>query len=221
MRAVAFDAMGVLYSTADDLRATLVPFAIEHGSSLSEENIARVYRRAMIGDLSAADLWRELGVRGDPTELEAEYLGRYSLTPGIRDLLDQLHADGIVLGCISNDIAEWSQTRRARLGLDRRIAHWTVSGEIRARKPDPRIYQSFVESVGLEAQDVVFVDDRVANVDAAAALGFITMLVDFAAPPTEPNVLRSVADLRTALTSILSGRSAVREPPASTLPPTR
>jgi FMN phosphatase YigB (HAD superfamily) len=92
---------------------------------------------------------------------------------------------------------------------------------IRARKPDPRIYRSFLESVGLEAQDVVFVDDRVANVDAAAALGFTTMLVDFAGSPTDPNVLRTVADLRTALTSILSGRSVVREPPPAPVPPTR
>lgn len=203
MPAVAFDAMGVLYTTRDDLANELIPFALEHGSSLTPEDIRRIYRRAMVGELTAAALWRELGISVDES-VENTYLRRYALVPGMTDLLDELRGQGVVLGCISNDIAEWSRTRRGLFGLDARILHWTVSGELGVRKPDVRIYQAFLEKSGLRASEVIFVDDRPANVDAAAAAGFATLLVDFAGGTAVPTAVRSVSDLRAALGTALA-----------------
>lgn len=204
MRAVAFDAMGVLYSPSDDLADGLIPFALAHGSPLSREQIAAAYRRAMVGEMSAREVWMELGVRGDPAELEARYLDRYELMPGMIGLLDELASRGVVLGCISNDIAEWSRARRIRHGLDRRIAHWTVSGEVGARKPEERIYRAFLESSGFAPEEVVIVDDRAKNVDAAAALGLQTILVDFGAAGGGRGV-RTVDELRIALSALSGG----------------
>ncbi len=65
MRAVAFDAMGVLYESADDLRQLLVPFARAHGCGLTDAEIHGTYRRAMLGALTTAGLWSTLGVGGD------------------------------------------------------------------------------------------------------------------------------------------------------------
>lgn len=70
VRAVAFDAMGVLYSTPDDLAAELIPFALERGCPLTPEDIGRLYRRALIGELSAAALWRALGISSDLDAIE-------------------------------------------------------------------------------------------------------------------------------------------------------
>lgn len=38
-------------------------------------------------------------------------------------------------------------------------------------KPDPALYEQVLTELGVEPQDVTFVDDRVENVDAAAGLG--------------------------------------------------
>src|SRR5438309_9137524 len=102
MRAVVFDAMGVLYTVGDDLADLLVPFAHEHGSPLQREEIAGLYRRALVGEVTAAALWAKLGMRGDGARLEAEYLRRYELTQGMRALLTELRGRGLLLGCISN-----------------------------------------------------------------------------------------------------------------------
>jgi len=51
-----------------------------------------------------------------------------------------------------------------------------ISGEIGMRKPEPRIFDHTLERLGLEAGECVFVDDLAANIEAAAALGFVGVL---------------------------------------------
>lgn len=46
-----------------------------------------------------------------------------------------------------------------------------VSGEEKVVKPDPRIYRILLERYALRPDECVFIDDNVANVDAASALG--------------------------------------------------
>lgn len=203
VRGVAFDAMGVLYTWGDDLRNGLIPFALAHGSPLTATEIAAIYRRALVGELTTAELWSQAGVAGQPAELDRRYLAGYEITPGMPELLDELRDRGLVLGCISNDVAEWSRARRTRFGLDYRIPHWTVSGEARSRKPDERLYRVFLESTGLAAEEFVFVDDRLVNVRAAAKLGFTTVLVNFGGSQDEPGSVRTVDELRAALTQPL------------------
>ncbi len=198
MRAVVLDAMGVLYRSADDVTDLLIPFVRTRGPSFTEEEIRALYRRASIGEMTSHELWKKLRVEGDADELDATYLGGHEVTPGMADLIDDLRGEGMLVGCISNDIAEWSRALRRRHALDERIACWTISGEVGARKPDERIYRAFLDAARLTADRVLFVDDRTANVQAAAALGFSTILVDFAGTGDVPDAVRTVDALRVA-----------------------
>jgi putative hydrolase of the HAD superfamily len=191
--------MGVLYEVWDDMRQLLVPFVRARGCALSDEEIQRTYRRAMLGELATAQLWNELGVAGDARDLNQEYLRGYQLVPGIHALLDDLRQRGLELACISNDVAEWSLARRVALKLDRRIRYWTISSELHVRKPDVAIYEAFLASAALLPQEVMLVDDRVVNVEAAAALGFRTIFVDFAGVRNDARAPRTVEDLRRSL----------------------
>lgn len=47
-----------------------------------------------------------------------------------------------------------------------------VSFKARMTKPDPKMYQMFLEKYGLRAGDCVFVDDTAENVEAAKKIGF-------------------------------------------------
>lgn len=199
MRAVVFDAMGVLYRSWDDLAELLIPFAREHGCALPDADIGALYRRASAGEMTSAQLWERLGVAGDPAELDRRHLARHRLVRGIVELIDELRTEGTRLGCISNDVSEWSLLLRSRHGLDRRIAHWTVSGDVGARKPDERIFRAFLAACGIPPHAVTFIDDRPKNVRAAAALGFRTLLVDFAGVGHAEGGIRSVAELRAAI----------------------
>ena len=71
-------------------------------------------------------------------------------------------------------------TATCRLALEQtHKLPWTfVSARTGYRKPDPAAYTSAVEALGCAASDVVFVDDRAANVDAAQAVGMRGVLFD-------------------------------------------
>jgi len=47
----------------------------------------------------------------------------------------------------------------------------TISAEVGAAKPDARIYQHAVAKLGVRAEEAVFIDDMLANIEAARALG--------------------------------------------------
>lgn len=74
-----------------------------------------------------------------------------------------------------------------------------MSGEVRARKPDERIFRAFLAHTGLTPEMVVFTDDRRKNVDAAAVLGFDTILADFAGVVEDPRSVRTVDELANTL----------------------
>ena len=48
-----------------------------------------------------------------------------------------------------------------------------ASCEVHVNKPDPRIYQALLDQYGLKASECVFIDDNLANVQAAFTLGFV------------------------------------------------
>ena len=65
--------------------------------------------------------------------------------------------------------------------LERTYEFWNlftgmvVSSRIGVCKPEPEIYTHLLETHGLRASDTVFVDDTVANLDAAARFGIRTI----------------------------------------------
>ena len=53
-----------------------------------------------------------------------------------------------------------------------------VSCEVKTVKPEPEIYEILLSKFGLEPSETLFIDDRQANIETAAALGFATCLFD-------------------------------------------
>lgn len=92
--------------------------------------------------------------------------------PDTEAIVRELHAAGVLLLALTN----WSDElyyphavpRFDVLGL---FAHVVVSGEVKVAKPDPRAYEIVAARAGVPLAELVFIDDRQANVDAAAALG--------------------------------------------------
>lgn len=170
---VLLDAMGVLYKAGDDVAELLVPFIQARNPTAKTEEIERVYISASLGEIPAQQLWRHFGL--DPM-IEDEYLQGHELQAGAEEFLMWMQDQGIGASCLSNDVGDWSRKLRQRFGLESRVRHWVISGDVHLRKPDPAIYRAFLERSRLPAHRVVFVDDRKKNVDAAASLGFNAVL---------------------------------------------
>jgi valyl-tRNA synthetase len=50
--------------------------------------------------------------------------------------------------------------------------------EIGISKPDPEIYQEFINRFGIDPQETIFVDDRIENIESANSCGFLTIWFD-------------------------------------------
>ena len=191
---LVLDAMGVLYQAGDDVAELLVPFVRQHGmASLSAEDIDRDYVAASLGQLEMAEFWARMGV---DAAREDEYLAGHRLIDGTLDALPRLKTRYGRLACLSNDVSRWSLKLRRQFGLEAWIDTWFISGDLGLRKPSPEIYRHAIDCLGVEPDDITFVDDRPRNLDAARQLGIQTVLLDAGgATASDHRTIGGLADL--------------------------
>ena len=170
VRYLALDAMGVIYEHAG-IAVRLAAFACDRGARVSTEQARAAYVSASRGAMTSAQLWEALGIPGDH---DAEFLAGRTLMPGAAGFLAGMAAEGLPVGAITNDVAEWSAWARHAQGVAGAISPWVVSGEVGARKPARAIYDVFLSTAGCRPEDCLFVDDQEHNLAAAEALGFQT-----------------------------------------------
>src|SRR2546429_553302 len=143
----------------------------------------------------ASRMWTSTTPRskGSPSaERDEEFLAGRMLMPGVREFLAAMRREGLRVGCITNDVAEWALRQRRRHGLEDGIGPWVVSGEVGVRKPAAEIYERFLAEAGCEAEGCMFVDDTPTNLDTAARLGFRT----FSFPGTFAEVFDVITEQR-------------------------
>ena len=91
---------------------------------------------------------------------------------GTAELIEKLAANDVPLFAITNFGADfWQQFRPTYPVLDH-MRDIVVSGEERVAKPDPRIFRMAAKRFGFAPEDMLFIDDNLPNIHAAAALGW-------------------------------------------------
>jgi HAD superfamily hydrolase (TIGR01509 family) len=181
-KVLVLDAMGVIYAEGDDGQKLLYPFILEHDGCANVHEIIRIYHDASLGKISSSEFWKRVNL--DPA-LEDEYLQLNRLSDGLIDFLDSVSEKGMDVWCLSNDVSEWSIKLRRRFGLEKYFRGFLISGDVGSRKPDPAIYHSMLQKAKCAAGDVLFVDDRLRNIEAANSIGIRSIL--FNPAPEESN----------------------------------
>jgi len=90
-------------------------------------------------------------------------------------LLKELRAAGLPTYAITNFPAEKFDETCALYPFLQGFQGVVVSGRERMMKPDPAIFELFLERYELAARDCVFIDDSPANIATAKALGFTAL----------------------------------------------
>ncbi len=86
-------------------------------------------------------------------------------------LLRRLRAAGRPVHALSNFAAEKFALARARHPFLDDFDVCVVSGHVGVAKPDPRIFEILFERVGRRPNELLFIDDSIANVRASEAAG--------------------------------------------------
>ena len=130
----------------------------------------------------AADFWgalrRDLGAAGvdhadvADEELDALDASRWArLADGSAELLADLEQAGTATAVLSNAPASLARTVRAA-GWSRSFAQLVFSSELALMKPEAQIYATVEQRTGRPPSELLFFDDRPANVDGAAQRGW-------------------------------------------------
>jgi putative hydrolase of the HAD superfamily len=130
------------------------------------------------GTLSVTDYWLtiagEIGATWSASDLQrlwaADFRSWISVEPGTVELLAQLSAGGTRLALLSNAGFDFSDPLRFS-PMGRYFERVFISAEMRALKPDPEIYLEVAGELGITPEQMVFIDNKSVNTDAAAALG--------------------------------------------------
>lgn len=76
-----------------------------------------------------------------------------------------------VVGLLNNESRTLHEYRVRQFGLARHLDLQLSSCYVGLRKPDPAMYRRALDILGLKGSQVIFIDDRAGNTDAAAAEG--------------------------------------------------
>jgi putative hydrolase of the HAD superfamily len=130
------------------------------------------------GTLSIVDYWRrvgrDLGVEWSMARIQLLWAGDFrswiSVNPGTVDLLGELHAGGTRLAMLSNAGFDFGDPFR-RAPFASYFERVFVSAELGLLKPDPAVYRKVASELGITMEQMIFVDNKAVNVDAAVATG--------------------------------------------------
>ena len=92
--------------------------------------------------------------------------------PGVHEIVLDLEAQGVPLFAITNFSADfWPPFVAREQAFFSRFRDIVVSGQEKLLKPDPALYFRALDRFGLRPAEALFVDDRLINVEGAAAVG--------------------------------------------------
>jgi epoxide hydrolase-like predicted phosphatase len=177
IRAVIFDFGGVLVGMVDD--RPRLKLAEQLGVPLSRLDdlvfFSSSAQKASIGAITVDMHWeavREaLGIK--PDDLQSfldQYWSADDVNWELLDFIKGLHP-AYKVGLLSNAWDNLRQTMHNRWNIDGLFDELVISAEVGMVKPDPRIFHLALEKLGVQPTDAVFIDDMVANVDAARQQG--------------------------------------------------
>ena len=172
MKAIILDMYGVIMKETGD---GFVPYVRGFFPDLSPETIYGIWDKADVGELPSAEVFRQLGFTGDLEKVEREYLDTLEINHAFYGFASRMKKNH-KLALITNDSREWSAYLRDKFNLDSYFDAISVSGELKMKKPDQRIFAHTIKNLGCSPEDCAYVDDRRFNVTAAQSLGMRAVL---------------------------------------------
>lgn len=131
------------------------------------------------------------------------------------EFIDDVRGRGVRAGVVSNSLGVRPFDPYTLWGIADRFDAVVLSGEVGLRKPEPEIFLLSLERLGVAADQCVFIDDMVHNLEAAQVLGLTT--VHHTDPDATVAALGDLLGLRqsppsSSESSLASGRSDSSSP---------
>ncbi len=182
MKAILYDLDGTLIDSETAGLASWGEVFRAHGCALDEQLWLVEVAAGRGPCMPKAELEAEVGRRLDWVELEEKrLLHRDELLiarPGALEHLAQARGMGLATALVTNAPGWWVEQQLGRNGLDEHTFDAIVTGRSGlARKPEPEVYLTALDLLGLNPADAVAVEDSPVGIAAAVAAGVACVAV--------------------------------------------
>lgn len=196
-RAVIFDFDGLILETEQPTYQSWQEVYRAYGQELTLTAWS-----AMIGTLKSefdprGELEKLVGRTLDWEKLEGQrqasenvLIEAQPVLPGVEAYLRDARRLGLKIGLASNSPIEWVEKHLTRIGLFDRFDCIRTSTEVQRYKPDPAVYLSALEGLGVQAGEAFALEDSPLGIRSAKSAGLYCVAV--------PNILTSQLDLSQA-----------------------
>ena len=191
MKAIILDMYGVILKQTGD---GFFEYVHQTFPDLDPEEIRKPWYKADLGELTSLEIWAVLGFQGDLEKIEKDYLDTIELNDGFLDFIQAVRSK-YKLAIISNDSIRWSKYLRDKFNINQYFDVISISGDLKIRKPDERIFRLTVEKLAVKAEECLYIDDRRGYLGAAKKVGINTILFNSRNVAYEGDVVNNFEEL--------------------------
>jgi len=174
IKLVYFDLGGVVFNFSGGLPAMAKEMKVPEGDFVS---VWRSYDDAICkGELTPQEFWR-LANSHFNTHVELDFLSfwmdHFVPIGNTHESMREIHASGVELGILTN-IYPGVYEHAVQRGIIPDLPYHAIvrSCDIGLVKPDPQIFRYAAEKSGFDPREVLLIDDRSENTEAANAAGW-------------------------------------------------
>ena len=177
IRAIVFDFDGLILDTEEPIYRSWLEVYQAHGEELPFERWIQIVGSTTIGFHPQHHLEERLG-RPLPQEVLDRRIGRrtemilaQAVLPGVVQRLDEARAMGLKLGVASSSTRDWVSGHLERLGILERFDCLRCRDDVEHAKPEPDLYVSVLDCLGVGASEAVAIEDSPNGIAAAKRAG--------------------------------------------------
>jgi len=178
MKTIIFDMYGVIIKES---KGNFIPYTYNHFPESEHDRIKNqiwkehLFTKAGNGEITSDEFLTALGYE-EPLFHMRDYIENHlTIDKGFYTFAEKVkHKYNFAL--LSNDVSDWSKYITEHYKLNAYLPIKIVSADVRCRKPEARIYEIALERLGTPANECIFIDNSVANLETANSFGIRTIL---------------------------------------------
>ena len=164
-------------------KGNFVPYTFSHFDKSEHERLKRqfeeerLFTKAGYGEIGSHEFLSLLGYQDTEFHMRDYIENHLSFDSSFIAFAEKYYQtyDFVLL---STDVSEWSAYITEYHGLDKYFKHKIVSGDVKCRKPERRIYELALERIGKKPEECLFIDNTGKNLLVAQEFGIVPVMFD-------------------------------------------
>lgn len=162
-------------------KGNFIPYTYQHFDKIEHDRLTKQFKQDQLftkagnGEISS-DMFLTLLGYENPQYHMKNYLKNYLTLDSSFIAFAEKYYKSIDFVLLSNDVSEWSAFITDYYKLNKYFKDKIVSGDVKCRKPDKRIFEIALEKINKNPSECIFVDNSVTNLNVSEKIGICPIL---------------------------------------------